>query len=185
MRLAYHSGVARRPGQTRAPARSRARRVRDTVRVPVAMAAETRSAAWLRNFRLSGFALAVLLLIVAALVVLAPGLKTWVEQRQQISRLQSQVDDAKRSVGVLKRETARWDDPAYVEAQARSRLYYVYPGEVSYLVTGVQTTPTAATKQPVSATIQDTRYDWVQSLLSSVYVAGTTTGTPAQLQQGG
>ena len=149
--------------------------MRETVRVPVAMAAETRSAAWLRNFRLSGFALAVLLLIVAALVVLAPGLKTWVEQRQQITRLEGQVENARRSVGGLKHEVARWDDPAYVEAQARGRLYYVYPGEVSYLITGVTTTPTAATKQPVSDTIQDTRYDWVQSLLSSVYTAGTTT----------
>ena len=65
------------------------------VHVPVAMPEESRPAAWLRSFRLSGFALSLLLLVVASLVVLAPSLKTLVEQRQQIAELQTQLDQAK------------------------------------------------------------------------------------------
>ena len=63
-----------------------------TVKVPVAMPEESRPAAWLRSFRLSGFALSLLLLVVASLVVLAPSLKTLVEQRQQIAELQTQLE---------------------------------------------------------------------------------------------
>jgi cell division protein FtsB len=152
-----------------------------TTRVPVAMPEESRPAAWLRNFRLSGFALSLLLLIVAALVVLAPSLRTLVAQRQQIAALQSQVHDAKTAVTNLTGEVARWKDPAYVESQARNRLYYVFPGDVSYLVIGEASGPTTPGGQPISDQIQTTKVDWMRSLLSSVYTAGLTQSTPAQL----
>ncbi|GAB3409408.1 hypothetical protein GCM10027515_28080 [Schumannella luteola] len=151
------------------------------IRVPVAMEGETRAAAWLRSFRLSGFALSVLLLIVAALVVLAPGLKTFVEQRTQIAALQKQVDDAQTQVDDLNGEVDRWSDPAYIEAQARGRLYYVIPGDVTYLVTGTTDAPAATDSQPISDEIQTTQIDWVSSLLSSLYTAGTTQAPASKL----
>ena len=157
-------------------------RVRGNTRtVPVAMPEESRPAAWLRNFRLSGFALSLLLLIVAALVVLAPSLKTLVEQRQQVAELQAQVDDAKSAVTELKGEVDRWKDPAYIESQARNRLYYVFPGDVSYLVIGEGSGAKTADGQPISNKIQTTKVDWMRSLLSSVYTAGLTQATPTQL----
>ena len=157
-----------------------------TIRVPVVMDGETRSAAWMRNFRLSGFALAVLLLIVAALVVLAPGLKTYVQQRQQLSQLQAEVDRARGAVQSLKGQVARWNDPAYIDAQARGRLFYVFPNEQSYLVTGLPApTPALTTRQPISARIQSTRYDWTQTLLGSIYGAAATPASPPAPQQGG
>ncbi len=155
-----------------------------TQRVPVAMPDESRPAAWLRNFRLSGFALSLLLLIVAALVVLAPSLKTLVEQRQQIDALQESVDQAKQSVSQLKGQLDRWKDPVYVEAQARSKLYYVMPGDISYFVVGDGSAPATADHQPISSRIQTTRVDWVHSLLSTVYTAGLTDATPGQLESG-
>jgi cell division protein FtsB len=145
------------------------------------MPEESRPAAWLRNFRLSGFALSLLLLIVAALVVLAPNLKTLVEQRQQIAELQTQVDDAKSAVTDLKGEVDRWKDPAYIESQARNRLYYVFPGDVSYLVIGEASGAKTEDGQPISDKIQTTKVDWMRSLLSSVYTAGLTQATPTQL----
>ncbi|MBW4032541.1 MAG: septum formation initiator family protein [Acidobacteria bacterium] len=156
-----------------------------TTRVPVAMPEESRPAAWLRNFRLSGFALSLLLLIVAALVVLAPSLRTLVAQRQQIAALQSQVDDAKTAVTNLTGEVDRWKDPAYVESQARNRLYYVFPGDVSYLVTGEASGTPKPGGQPISARIQTTQVDWMRTLLSSVYTAGLTQSPPAQLPGSG
>jgi cell division protein FtsB len=161
----------------------------DTERVAVELP-ETpgRPTAWLRNFRLSGFALSMLLLIVAALVVLAPRLKTLVEQQQQIAQLQQSVADARKSVDQLGDQVARWSDPAYIEAQARDRLYYVYPGDISYLVIGDDGETVASNQVPVSDSIQSTRIDWTHALLSSIYQAGLTEATPEQLDsptQGG
>jgi len=153
----------------------------------VAMPEETRPAAWLRSFRLSGFALAMLALVVVGLVMLAAPLKTLVEQRQQIAQLQQAVDEAQQTVDELTKETARWEDPVYVEAQARDRLYYVRPGDVSYLVIGESSDPTPLGELPISGEIQATKVDWLTGLLSSAYVAGLTEATPEQLdspQQG-
>jgi cell division protein FtsB len=158
-----------------------------TVRVPVALPEESRPAAWLRNFRLSGFALSMLGLIVAALLVLAAPLKTLVEQRQQIAQLEASLAQAQDAVDDLNEEVARWEDPAYIEAQARERLYYILPGDVSYLIIGHDDAGGGNDQLPISDEIQTTQTDWVGGLLSSVYAAGLTDATPAQLdspQQG-
>ncbi|TPW97222.1 septum formation initiator family protein [Schumannella luteola] len=147
------------------------------------MAEPSRAATWLRGFRLSGFALTVLGLIVAALVVLAPQLKTLVEQRQQIAQLEQQVADAQSDLDDLDAEVARWSDPAYIESQARDRLFYVFPGDVAYLVIDDDGSPQASDEQPISDSIQATRVDWVTALLGSVYTAGLTQATPEQLGQ--
>jgi cell division protein FtsB len=152
-----------------------------TERAAVAMPEETRPAAWLRGFRLSGFALSSLLLIVAALIVLAPNLKTLVEQRQQIAQLQQQVAQEKKNVKDLHAEVDRWKDPAYIAAQARSKLYYVLPGDVSYFVVHAPTTPTTSDGLPVSDKIQTADVDWVHGLLQTTFAAGLTNATPAQL----
>jgi cell division protein FtsB len=148
------------------------------------MPEESRPAAWLRGFRLSGFALSLLLLIVAALVVLAPNLKTLVEQRQQIAQLQQQVAKEKQNVSGLQGQVDRWKDPAYIEAQARTKLYYVMPGDVSYFVINAPTTPTASDGLPVSDKIQTADVDWVHALLQTTFAAGLTGATPAQLDSG-
>lgn len=153
-----------------------------TTRVPVVLPEDSRPAAWLRNFRLSGFALSLLLLVVAALVVLAPSLKTLVEQRQQIAELQTELDQAKNAVKDLTGQVDRWKDPAYIASQARNRLYYVFPGDISYLVIGEPTTSTTPDGQPISDQIQTTKVDWMRSLLSSIYTAGLTEQTPAQIE---
>jgi len=154
-------------------------------RVPVAMPAESRAAAWLREFRPSGAVLAALGLVVAALVVLAPSLKTFFEQRQEIARLEAEVAAAQQQVDELGAEITRWSDPAYVESQARDRLYYVFPGERSYLVVGDEGASAQSDQLPISDEIQTTRIDWLRSLLGSVYAAGLTDLPPEQLADEG
>lgn len=163
------------------PTREPRSRREKTGSIPVAMPAESRAAAWLRNFRLSGFALSMLLLIVAALVVLAPSLKTLVEQQQQIAALQAQVAQQEAEVEGLESEIDRWSDPAYIEAQARDRLYYVYPGDITFLVTGGDDTGLEEGGLPISDQIQTTQVDWVRALLSTVFEAGLTDASPEQL----
>ena len=150
-----------------------ARRPR-TERVAVRLPEETAPEHWLRTIRLSGFTLLMLGLLILAVIVLAPNLRILIEQRQQIAALQAAVDDAKNSVNDLESDVARWSDPAYIESQARERLFYVFPGDVSYLVVGDDTGPATSDGIPISDQIQTTQVDWVRTLLSSVYTAGLT-----------
>jgi cell division protein FtsB len=157
-----------------------ARRPR-TERVAVRLPEETAPEHWLRTIRLSGFTLLMLGLLILAIIVLAPNLRILIEQRQQIAALQTAVDETRNSVDDLKGNVARWSDPAYIESQARERLFYVFPGDVSYLVVGDATGPTTSDGIPISSQIQTTQVDWVRTLLSSVYTAGLTDAPPDEL----
>jgi cell division protein FtsB len=157
-----------------------------TRKVAVALPAmESAPEHWLRNIRVSGFAFMSLGLVVLSIVVLAPSLRTLVAQQQQISALQASVAAQRAQVKHLQSDVARWDDPAYIEAQARERIYYVYPGEYPYIVTGNTATktdaPTTADDATISSKIQTTQVDWMKSVLSSVFTAGLTDATPDKL----
>jgi len=146
-----------------------------TQRVPVQLPPEAPSGRWLRSIRASGFAITALVLIVVFIVVLAPSLRILVDQRQQIAALQANVAASKTAVEDLKGQKARWSDPKYIEALARERLDYVFPGEYSYLITDAPAaTPTTANGQPISDKLQTTQVDWVKTMLSSVFTAGLT-----------
>ena len=154
-----------------------------TRKVPVALPEmESAPEHWLRHIRVSGFAVTVLGLIVLGLIVLAPNLRELVDQQRQIAELQQQKKDAQAQVDQLTEQLARWSDPAYIEAQARDRLYYVKPGEYPYLIVGAKDA-SSDTPTTVSDTITTTQTDWLGGLLSSVVTAGTTDKTPAELSQ--
>ena len=149
-----------------------ARRTRTT---PVALPSDAPAATpWFRSLQISGFTVAVFVLIVAALVILAPSLRLLVEQQQEIAALEQRLIDQQAVVDELQTEIDRWQDPAYIEAQARDRLLYVYPGDISYLVIDDGLTPESSDGTPVSDEIQTTRIDWTRALLSSIVTAGLT-----------
>jgi cell division protein FtsB len=146
-----------------------------TRRVAVALPEESAPGQWLRGIRLSGFTFVMLSILVLATVVLAPSLRTLVEQQNQLAELRQAVEDRKDAVSDLESNIARWDDPAYIEAQARDRLVYVYPGDYTYLVIDDGTTVTTDDGAPISLRLQTTKVDWVRALLGSILTAGTTT----------
>jgi cell division protein FtsB len=150
-------------------------------KVPVAMAVGTNKAgAWLGSIRLSGFTLLIMGLTLLGVLILAPQLQILIEQRQQIADLQSVAASTQAELDDLTAQRARWDDPAYVRAQARDRLYYVMPGEISYLV--VNDVTLDPNKRVLETTeLKDTNNDWVAGLLGSFLVAGLGTQTPAEL----
>ena len=153
-----------------------------TTRVPVALPQmETAPELWLRNIRLSGFAFTVLGLIVLAVVVLAPSLRILVEQQQQIAQLRTAVENEKNKVEELDENVARWEDPAYIESQARDRLNYVYPRDYTYLVIDDGKTVQTDDGAPISGEIQETRVDWMNSMLTSLFTAGLTDATATEL----
>lgn len=148
-----------------------------TTRQPVApAAAETPVGGWIRGIRNSGFSFVMMGILVLAVVVLAPGLRTFAEQRQDIDRLKASVADQQESVDHLKTERERWNDRTYITTQARDRLSYVLPGDISFLVindlalpvTGGESTAT------VSTDIQSTDVNWLTSVFASVMTAGLT-----------
>lgn len=139
----------------------------------------------MRNINFSLYHLTLFGIIIFGVVSLEPHVKTWVEQQQLIAELRAEVDQAKKDVADMQEERVRWDDPVYVRSQARDRLYYVMPGEVSYLVMdadGVDTSDTTGTvgaqmadarnTSEITDQIRETNDNWVDSLLYTVVHSG-------------
>lgn len=78
---------------------------------------------------------AVLLLVVALAVAVAlPSVRSYITQQETLGELRAEAAAGRAEVEDLRAEVARWEDPAYVVAQARERLTYVFPGETPYRV---------------------------------------------------
>jgi cell division protein FtsB len=79
--------------------------------------------------------MAVLVLVLAVLVVsYASSMRAYLQQRAHMNDLRAQIDSSERDIKALEREKRRWEDPAYVETQARERFGWVLPDETSYQV---------------------------------------------------
>ena len=148
-----------------------------TERRPVAAGAvESPVGGWIRGIRNSGFSFVMMGILVLAVVVLAPALRTFAEQRQEIDRLKASVADQQESVDHLKTERERWNDRTYITTQARDRLSYVLPGDISFLVINDLALPVTGGEgtEAVSADIQSTDVNWLTSVFASVMTAGLT-----------
>lgn len=134
---------------------------------------ETGGAGWLSGIRFSGFSLIMMGVLVLAVVVLAPTIAAFAQQRQQIAELRAAVSEQEEEVQRLRDERERWNDETFIMTQARERLYYVMPGEVSYLVIDdrAEAAKVDATAE-VSAEVTESKGDWMRTLLDSVMVAG-------------
>jgi cell division protein FtsB len=148
----------------------------------------TRSAAsaeWMRGMRLNTYTITLLAMIVLGVLTLAPRVQEWFVLRQQVAQAQADVAKARNDVKNMESEVKRWEDPVYIRSQARDRLYYVMPGEVSYLVMdaeGVNTSDVSGTVGAmladqrnygqISKSIKETRNNWVDSVMETVVVAG-------------
>jgi cell division protein FtsB len=142
---------------------------------PVALSGiETPVGGWLRGIRFSGFSFVMMGILVLAVIVLAPSLRIYAEQRQQINDLRSTVQTAQETVDKLKSERERWNDRTFITTQARDRLSYVLPGDISFLVINDLSLPVTgeSAPAPVSTHIQDTKVDWMKSMFASVMTAG-------------
>jgi cell division protein FtsB len=115
---------------------------------------------------------AVLALVVCVLAIsLAYPLREYLAQRGDIGGMRSRVAEQERSVADLRAEQKRWQDPAFVERQARERLHFVMPGETSYVVLEPDEAPApdgvvASAPRPVAHS------PWFTDLWRTVEVAG-------------
>jgi cell division protein FtsB len=100
---------------------------------PEAPAARAATGSKVRS-RLTGRA-AILVMVLAVLAVsYASSLRAYLEQRSHIVDLKTQIAERRASIEELQKEKERWEDPAYVSAQARERFGYVKPGETPFVV---------------------------------------------------
>ena len=68
--------------------------------------------------------------VMAALVVtLAQSLRVYFAQARELAILQQQIAQSKQEITTLDDQLTRWRDPAFVKAEARTRLGWVVPGE--------------------------------------------------------
>jgi cell division protein FtsB len=92
---------------------------------------------------------ALLALVVCALALsVAVPLHTYLAQRDDLRSQQRQQQDLRAQESELLRQQAQLADPAQVQAQARTRLRYVLPGETPYVVQLPNTAPDAGSSAP-------------------------------------
>lgn len=83
--------------------------------------------------------------------MLVPTFRAYLGQRDEYAALAARVEHQERTVADLKHELEQWKDPAFIEAQARARLTFVYPGETAYQVIDLDRI-TPAVRQPPPGT---------------------------------
>ena len=134
--------------------------------------------------RIDSKVIAALAAIVIGAFTLAPDVQVYLDQRQRIIEMEAGIAEAEADLADMQAERDRWQDPVYIRSQARDRLYYVLPGEVSYLVMnadGMDFSDTTGTlgaylserrnADEISQTLAAAEENWVDSLIESVFRA--------------
>ncbi len=126
-----------------------------------------------RRTNLTGRAAMLALVVCLLAISLAYPLREYLSQRGDIADYRASVAEQEDRVAELQGQHERWNDEAYVQAQARERLHYVMPGETSYVVLESDDAP--ASDGVVEALPSETkRSPWFTDLWSSVEAAGRT-----------
>ena len=125
----------------------------------------------------TGRAAALGLVLCVVVLSLAYPLREFLSQRAEIDHMEAEQRERLARVVALEKQAERYDDPAFVRAEARRRLQYTNPGEQSYVVID----PSAAAEPRVrtgrsSAGRADER-PWYTQLWHSVEDAGRPVAT--------
>lgn len=75
-----------------------------------------------------------LVIIVFLFVSYMNSLRIYWRQHSEIAAAAAQIQASNDAIASLEDEITRWQDPAYVRAQARERLGWVVPGEIGFKV---------------------------------------------------
>ena len=134
----------------------------------------------LRAVKLNSATVSIILVIVAGTFLISSDVQAFLNQRRQIAEMEQSIEQAKQAVDDMQAERDRWQDPVYFRSQARDRLYYVLPGEVSYLVMdteGLDLTDTSGTvgaklaaqrnADEISLEVAAANENWVDALIVS------------------
>ncbi|MCF8553688.1 MAG: septum formation initiator family protein [Candidatus Nanopelagicales bacterium] len=117
------------------------------------------------NFR----AIALVLVGVLVMLMLAVPIRSLIQERREIKILEQQVASKQSIIDELNNRKARLTDPAYIQALARERLNYVFPGEIGFVVLDEETN-TAITSVP-GALVPNNDAAWYTKLWTSTKLA--------------
>lgn len=121
----------------------------------------------------SGRIVALVVVLVAITIMLAPTVRVFLGQRAEISSLQADIAAKKAEQGTLRDSIARWEDPNYVKQQARDRINMVMPGETSYWVFGQSGAAPAGTAGSGPITVSGGDKPWAEGFWDSLVRAAT------------
>ncbi|MEY4327922.1 MAG: hypothetical protein RIR71_592 [Actinomycetota bacterium] len=134
----------------------------------------------LRAVKLNSVTVSIIMVIVAGTFLISSDVQAFLNQRRQIAEMEVSIQQAEQALEDMQAERDRWQDPVYIRSQARDRLYYVLPGEVSYLVMdaeGFDATDTSGTvgallaakrnADEISLEVAAANENWVDALIES------------------
>lgn len=117
-----------------------------------------------------------------AFALVMPSVRVFLQQEREHAELKAERDAAQEEVDDLNAQLARWQDPAFVMAQARERLTYVMPGETPYRVVDPEVAmPAAQGSIDALQTGQDKSPDipWFETMWNEIERAADAAPTTA------
>ncbi len=116
----------------------------------------------------------VALVLLVLVISYASSVRAWLQQRAEMAAAQADIQRTQASVDVLEQYKQRWNDPAYIQAQARERFGWVLPGEVGYRVVNSEGEPLGLFAQAVPLPDSaEAEQDWYDVVWGSIEFAGT------------
>jgi len=135
-----------------------------------------------RSRVISGLALSLthrIIAITAVLAVLAVSyvsvLSVYFGQQADIAQAKADILASQQQVASLQDQLKRWQDPAFVEAQARDRLGWVMPGEIGYRVIDANGNVIGGTVASLDVPPPAPPPIWYDALLASLLAADQPT----------
>jgi cell division protein FtsB len=165
-------GAAGRGPSAKRPTPSRTQRSR--AGTPAPRVADDADAQPGRQTTLTARAAILVLAVASVMVAVALPFKLWLGQRGDMASLAAQTRQTEAHLAHLKAQDKRWQDPTYVESQARKRLHYTLPGITTHVVLGKPSAgdQAAATRHSLVAA-----GPWYSQFWQSIETAGKSTAT--------
>lgn len=115
--------------------------------------------------------------------------REWFWQKSRTAALTKQVEEQQARLAELQAQEARWNDKLYVAAQIRTRLHYVLPGEVGYVVLDEKDAPAPIPsgdpgRQPEAPAWWKTLWGSVQKSAATPEAVPSGSATPTPVPSG-
>jgi len=121
--------------------------------------------------RFTGRAIVLLSVVVLLVASYTSALHAWWDQRSEVTAKRAEIVQRRDAIRELENTKRRYDDPAYVQQQARERFGWVMPGEVGYRVIGIDGKIQGELSAPTEVP-DPTVTRWYNVLWGSVEAAG-------------
>jgi cell division protein FtsB len=132
---------------------------------------------------LAGFFWVIIAVAVMFVAMYGSNFLRWKNQQAAVADATAEIQRLEASISTLEDELARWQNPEYIQVQARERLGWVMPGEIGFIVLGPDGQPLGAgTPIQRSGTLPEDEHPqvWFERLWLSVGTADNPEPAPKQ-----